>query len=180
MSLARRILSNGLPEKASKEEKACFAQAEDYLADKVYDDGVTKQAFRDATNINKIVERGIPREALSHLKEYGEMYGEFGDVDLLQLENTLIRSREIFMALPSELRGEFENSPAQFFDFVNRSENKDRLHEIYPMLAEPGRQTRNLNQDQVRELVVTAVKDSLERHPPGAGGEPDEPPSGGS
>ena len=57
----------------------------------------------------------------------------------------LSRGREIFDELPVELRSEFNQSPAQFFDYVNDPANKDRLAELLPALAEPGRQLKRVS-----------------------------------
>ncbi len=106
----------------------------------VYDDGRTKQSFRDETDINKILQRAQKTGTVSHLAKHEAVYGDFSDFDFFELEIKLTKGREIFDDLPSEIRTEFSNSPAKFFDFVNNPKNKDRLGDLLPALAEPGRQ----------------------------------------
>lgn len=107
---------------------------------KEYKDGRTKQAFRDETDINKILQRAQKTGTISHLNKHEAVYGDFANYDFLYNNIQMTRGRQIFDELPSELRSEFDNSPADFFKYVNNPENKDRLGELLPALAEPGRQ----------------------------------------
>lgn len=103
-----------------------------------YDDGRTKQAFKDSCDINKILKKHAKAGTLSHLTEYGGQYGDFSGFDFFEAQNTLARAREIFDALPSEVRKDFGNQPANFFEFANDPANVDRLDELLPQVAEPG------------------------------------------
>jgi len=107
---------------------------------KKYKDGRTKQSFRDETDINKILHRAQKAGTLSHLEKYEGTYGDFSNFDFLEAQINLTAGREVFDALPSELRNEFKQSPAAFFDFVNDPANKDDLANKLPKLAAPGRQ----------------------------------------
>lgn len=108
--------------------------------DKNYDDGRTKQAFKDETDINRILQRAQKAGTISHLQQYQGVYGDFADFDFFEATLSLTRGREIFDALPSELRNEFNQSPEQFFTYVNDPENADDLRARLPALAKPGRQ----------------------------------------
>ncbi len=110
-----------------------------------YKDGLTKQSFRDETDINKILQRAQKAGVLSHLEKYEGMYGDFADFDFLDAQINLTRGREVFDALPSELRNEFSNSPAAFFEYVNDEANHDTLRSKLPGLAQPGRQNIDLS-----------------------------------
>lgn len=104
-----------------------------------YSDGRTKQSFKDSTDINKILRKAQREGTLSHLAAHGGEYGDFSNVpDLLEAHALIQRGETIFQRLPSELRNEFANDQFKFFEFVNKPENKDRLDEVLPMLAEPG------------------------------------------
>lgn len=107
----------------------------------VYDDGRTKQAFKDECDINNILWRAQRGQSISHLQKFGGEYGDFSDVDdLLTAMGRLQRGREIFDALPLELKREFQNDLGKFFRYVNDPANRDRLPELFPALAERGRQ----------------------------------------
>ena len=104
-----------------------------------YSDGMTKQAFKDQTDINKILQRAQKTGTISHLAKYGPVYGDFTDIDdLLTAHQRLARAQEIFSELPSEVRREFDQDPAGFFNFVNDPANRERLKEVLPEIAKAG------------------------------------------
>ncbi len=105
-----------------------------------YKDGRTKQSFRDETDINQIMKRAQVSGTISHLAKHEGRYADFSTFDFFENTLMLARGREIFDDLPVELRKEFSQSPEDFFRYVNDPANKDRLHELLPGLAEPGRQ----------------------------------------
>ncbi len=125
----------------------------------VFGDSRTKQAFKDECDINRIMHMATKTGAISHLNKYEGTYGDFEEFDFLAAHLQIRKANEIFEALPAELRREFQQSPQQFFKFVNDPVNKDRLAEIFPDLAEPGQYQR----------------DFTTRTPPGASGDPDAP-----
>ena len=106
-----------------------------------YKDGRTKQAFKDETDINRILARAQKGDAITHLAKHGAVYGDFTDFpDLLDAHDRLMRGKAIFDELPSEVRREFSNNPSAFFEFVNAPENRDQLERLIPGLAKPGDQ----------------------------------------
>lgn len=104
-----------------------------------YDDGLTKQAFKDSCDINKLLSKAQRAETLSHLQQFEPVYGDFTDIgDLLDAESRLARARSIFERLPSELRREFRNDVGEFFKYVNDPKHAGKLGELLPALAKPG------------------------------------------
>lgn len=101
---------------------------------------LTKQSFRQETDINRLLDRAQKAGTLSHLEKYQPMYGEMSDFNFFEAQVMLSKGREAFMELPSEIRKEFNQSPKEFFDFVNDPANKNNLAEKLPALAKPGRQ----------------------------------------
>lgn len=113
--------------------------------EELYGDGRTKQAFKDETDINKLLARAARGESLSHLVKYGGVYSDFSDMeDLLSAHAKLERGRRIFADLPGEVRREFSNDPAAFFKFVNDPANAGDLARVLPQLARPGDQLPNV------------------------------------
>ncbi len=120
---------------------------------KKYDDGRTKQAFKAETDINKILARAQKTGTISHLAKHQAKYGDFADFDFFEATQQLTRGREIFDELPSEIRQEFGQSPAEFFKFVNDPANRDRLDTIMPVLAKPGRQNIDVRGNRPADVV---------------------------
>lgn len=105
-----------------------------------FGESLTKQSFKDETDINKIMARFDVTGTISHLAKYEAVYRDFSDFDFHGQMNQLTRGREIFDALPAELRQEFGQSPQKFFDYVNDPKNHDDLRSKLPGLAAPGKQ----------------------------------------
>ncbi len=151
-----------------------------------FTDGRTKQAFRDETDINQILKRAQKTGTISHLAKHEGRYADFSGYDFFQNQLMLVRGREMFDDLPSEIRSEFDQSPAAFFEYVNDPENKDRLGELLPALAEPGRQNISsrgvLTADEARaaaenEIAPPIVPADKTERPPVVDA---EPPTGAS
>ncbi len=107
---------------------------------KVYDDGRTKQSFKDETDIEKIMARADVTGTISHLAKFEGVYADFSDFDFHKQNTMLARGAEIFAELPAEIRKEFRQDPAEFFEYVNDPKNVDELRKKLPALARPGRQ----------------------------------------
>ncbi len=107
---------------------------------KRYTDGRTKQSFRDECDINLIMKRAAIGGTISHLNKYEGAYADYSDYDFFEQTQKLTRGREIFDDLPAEVRREFGQNPAAFFDYVNDPANKGVLAKKLPDLAKPGTQ----------------------------------------
>jgi len=122
-----------------------------------YKDGRTKQSFKDSTDIQKIMARFDKSGTISHLNKFEGVYADFSDFDFHEQTTMLARGNEIFAQLPAEIRREFSQSPAKFFEYVNIPGNIEKL----PGLAAPGQQ-----------LPRTALPDADAEAASAAAGEP--------
>ncbi len=148
------------------------AQCLALVPDKDYSDGRTKQSFADETDINKILQRAQSTGTISHLAKHEGVYSDYADFDFLTAQVRLSQGREIFDDLPSELRNEFNHSPAAFFKYVNDPANKARLAQLLPALALPGRQNVTPNNVISADETKAAVTAATPSSPVGA---PDSP-----
>ena len=163
---------------------------------KKYDDGRTKQSFKDSTDINKLLAKAQREGSIAHLNKYpSAVYGEFTGVDLLGAFQQVERAKAIFADLPSEVRKEFQGDAFKFAEYASNPDNIDRLDELIPAIAKPGRYFPDVRgstpPDALRHALAGALEDVLEV-PPGAGdpapsgdgdppaGEISEPPAGDS
>ncbi len=109
------------------------------LEKKVYNDGRTKQAFKDSCDINKILKKAQKTGSIAHLNKYPEaVYGEFEGYDLLEAYGRVQRAQSIFDDLPSEVRREFDGNALKFAGYASAPENRGRLAELLPAIAKPG------------------------------------------
>lgn len=109
--------------------------------DIVYNDGLTKQAFKDSCDINKMLKKAQKQGSLAHLIKYPEAtYGEFdGEFTLLDATKAIGRAGEIFADLPSEVRAEYGNDPIAYVTDINsRVKRGEDIAKLLPAIAEPG------------------------------------------
>lgn len=90
----------------------------------------TKQEFAEEVDINTIVRRfGITGEVPQGVSQV--MDGDFLAVtDFQGAMDMIVRAREMFDAMPADVRAEFHNDPAEFLEFTSKDENKARAIEL--------------------------------------------------
>ncbi len=129
---------------------------------------MTKQAFKDECDINRVMDRARRGASLAHLAEHKGQYGDFSDFTEQKYEqmlNKIADAKTIFFDLPAELRqNEFQNNPGKFFEFVNNPENNDKLEELFPALSAPGRQLP----DVVQGVITPEPATPASTEPPAA------------
>ena len=140
----------------------------------VYDDGRTKQSFKDSTDVNKILRKHIKSGTIETLARIQGQYGDFSDFDFMDAQNRVAAAKSLFEQLPAELRKEFNQDPGEFLAFANDPANTDVLNEKLIGAIQPGRQinVRRTNQMASVEPVEAPATPVAEPSP--------EPPSGDS
>lgn len=132
--------------------------------DIVYDDGRTKECYKDECDISKIMARFQVTGTISHVNQYQGVYADFSDYDFYAQSDKLDAGRKIFEDLPAEVRREFKQDPQAFFNFVNSDANKDDLLSKLPALAAPGDQLPKPKKasDEPTETVEKTPEESPE------------------
>lgn len=90
---------------------------------------LTRQEFAEECNINQILDQFQRTGAMSHFAKYAPLYGEFDARDYQSAQNLLIRAREMFDALPSNVR-QLVSTPAGFLEFVQDPANAEKMREL--------------------------------------------------
>lgn len=92
---------------------------------------LTKQAMAAETDINNIMRKYEKDGIITHLAKHQGQYGDFSEVtDYHTALNTMHAADEAFASLPSRIRGEFQNDPAKFLDFVHDPNNQQKMVEM--------------------------------------------------
>ncbi len=125
---------------------------------KLYEDGRTLQCHKDECDISKIMARFQVNGTISHVNKYEGVYADFSDFDFSEQTQMLTKGREIFDALPSEVRDEFRQDPQAFFNFVNDPANAEDLLEKLPALAAPGDQLPQKKAPTADQKAAEAAK----------------------
>lgn len=97
---------------------------------------MTKQEFKDETDINQIMQRYQRTGAIDHFAKWSPSYGEFTACDLQEAQNLVITARQMFADLPSSIRNLVE-TPEGFLNLVQDPANKAKLIELGLVPAEP-------------------------------------------
>ncbi len=89
---------------------------------------LTKQAFAEETDINRIMARFEKTNLLNHVNEHQGNYGNFiTDLDYRAAMQAVVEAQEAFDTLPAKIRARFANSPADFLGFVQNPDNLDEM-----------------------------------------------------
>ena len=91
---------------------------------------LTKQSFKDETNINKIMEKFQRTGAIDHYAKYAPNYDDATSDDLHTSLNIIADANSMFEELPSSIRKKFENNPQKFLDFVQDPKNLEEMREL--------------------------------------------------
>lgn len=95
---------------------------------------LTKQSFKDECDMNRILGRYKKNPQLWEIDAATRgkgIFGDFSDVkDYRSALDVVNDAAGMFFDLPSQLRKEFDNDPAQFLDFVQDPKNVDKLVEF--------------------------------------------------
>lgn len=88
---------------------------------------ITEQSHKAEVDINNIVKRhGMDLiQKVARLQEW--TYDDVAGNDFQESMNAIIKARDTFAAVPSEIRKQFDNDPAKFMDFVHNPENQENL-----------------------------------------------------
>lgn len=89
------------------------------------DQGRTKQSFKDECDINTIMRRYEVTGELGHLSRRTPIFGDFPSMDFAEAMAIVIKAREDFASLPSEVRDRFANDPARLLHFMEDANNRE-------------------------------------------------------
>lgn len=99
--------------------------------------GRTRQSMKAECDINNIVAKYKQAGFVEHVATRTPVYMDVSEVpNYREVLEQVRRTDEFFMGLPAKLRSEFDNSPAQFLDFVTDPGNRDRMIEL-GLVAKP-------------------------------------------
>lgn len=133
-------MSHALALAASKTKTKTRAELLALVASPVYKDGLTKQCYENDCNIEKIMAKFAKTDTISHVAKYQGVYADYSDYNFAEATHMLTQGREIFDALPGEVRREFNQNPAAFFNHVNDPKNAEKPNFGLAALARPGNQ----------------------------------------
>ena len=136
--------------------------------------GLTEQAHKKETDINFILKDYARTGFIRHAKEHEGKYDDISVQDFNEAMFVVSEAQNMFNELPADWRNEFNNNPAQFLDFVQNPNNKDKMEEMGILAgndgidmtgAQVGSPTRNIAKTvdkKVQGSVLTEPSGSVE------------------
>lgn len=92
---------------------------------------MTKQSFKNETNINNIMSKYEKTGVIDHLSQHNGSYGDFSNVPSFhEALNMIKHSEHMFQNLPANIRKHFNNDPAEFLEFYDDPDNHDATIEM--------------------------------------------------
>jgi len=92
---------------------------------------MTKQSFRDACDINKILPAAIKTGLLTHVNAAQGSVRDLSEaVDYKTGLDLINKAQEAFMELPAPVRREYDNDPGKLLEAVDDPDQQDRLVEL--------------------------------------------------
>lgn len=124
----------------------------------------TDQSFKDDCDVNKIMEKYKTVEnynAVMALQNPGRAKPQFGDFadmpDYAAAQNVIVRARNMFEALPSNIRDRFANDPAIFLEFMSDDKNKAEAIKLGLCQPDPVVETEDLSTQEARQEATPEV-----------------------
>lgn len=136
----------------TKERLAAFTTRNARAGDLNFADEITKTTQEGKSlDINAIIAR-YRKTGILPVNNRTPTYGDFSAVeDFLQAQNTYLRAKQQFDALPARLRSQLQNDPARFLDWITKDENREEAVKLglikAPAGAEPARSDKQGGKD---------------------------------
>ncbi|AXH74822.1 MAG: internal scaffolding protein [Microviridae sp.] len=87
----------------------------------------TKQEFKDESDINIIMSNYYNSGQIPNLMEIAPQYLDVTDYDFRSQMEYIAEAKSLFNDLPSSIRVQFQNDPAEFLDFCSKEKNRSEL-----------------------------------------------------
>lgn len=119
-------------------ERVQLDASEPVITEQHHAQEVTNQAI-----IAKYVKTGIVNHVAAATAEYGDFTSE-NEYD--QALNLVLKAKENFDQLPSEVRQKFDNNPGKFFEFATDPKNQDEMVDMGLATYTPEEVQRRINE----------------------------------
>lgn len=93
---------------------------------------LVEQSHREAVDINNIIKKHAGNlELIAKNAELIEFnMDDIPTNDFMEMQNIMIKAKQAFESVPSDIRKQFDHNPAQYMDFIRNPENKEKLIEM--------------------------------------------------
>lgn len=97
----------------------------------------TQQHFREEVDINNIVEKFKRTGRLDGVPNAQPQYGDISALDFMTMQKAVTRMNAWFMKQPAKIRNLFNNSPAQYLEYIQDPTNKAEAQKLGLLPPDP-------------------------------------------
>lgn len=91
-----------------------------------FGESLTKQAFKDQVNVNRIIAKYQKGQMVTHLNSKEPFYGDVSEIASYQKSlDIVMQAQELFMGMSSQVREKFQNDPAKMIAFLKDKKNHE-------------------------------------------------------
>lgn len=114
---------------------------------------LTKQAFKEDCDINKILAKVQRTGMLEHLASGEPFYGDVSElVDYKEALNVIKRANDLFLEMSPEIRERFDNDPAKMISFLENKENLKEAIDLGMVIKQPEKPVDGQNPTNTNEV----------------------------
>jgi len=119
-----------------------------------------KQEFKDDADINSIMRKFQKTGTINHSAKYQPQYGETTPITYHESMNIVTGAQTMFNELPSSIRKKFENSAANFLEFVQDESNYEEAQELGLDLAPEAHSAavERMEREKAESVVESALQ----------------------
>ena len=122
---------------------------------------MTEQHHKKSCDINSIVAKYQKTGLVDHINKHQAKYGDVSGYNYKTAQDLVAEQKTIFYELPSQVRAEFENDPANYLDLMQTDEGLETLGEMLTPVEEPEEQlTQNEPESESLPERKTVAEDS--------------------
>ncbi len=91
---------------------------------------LTEQSHKDICDIHRIVRKSIETGVCEHTNQHEGQYLDLPDSTTYhEYMNRVAEVNSMFQTVPTEIRADFQQSPAKFVEFMQNPKNKEKIAE---------------------------------------------------
>lgn len=92
------------------------------------DPGLTEQSHKKSCDIHVILRNAERTGVMDHVSRFKGTYMDMpSGVDFHEAQNILASATQMFESVPAEIRKRFNNDPAEYLDFMQDENNRDKM-----------------------------------------------------
>jgi phage internal scaffolding protein len=90
----------------------------------------TEQSHKKECDVNHILKKYDKTGVITHVSKFEARFGNLSGIDFKQMKDAVAAAETSFHSLPSEIRNEFQNDPAELLKFMEDPNNRKKAEAL--------------------------------------------------